>query len=68
MGYARCNGLGRMIAFVLRGPTIIRATWLAFAASGIPIERRVKLKSFSQHEIAEKVVKVVIVGFVLERE
>jgi hypothetical protein len=56
-----------MTAFILKGPTFIHTTPSGFA-SDIPIKHHVRLNSFSQHEIAEKVVKIVVVGFVIERE
>ena len=60
MGYLPCNMLERMITFVLNG-TIL-------AVSNIPVKCFIKLKSFLQYEIAKKVKKMIVVGFVIERE
>ena len=63
--YLPYNTLGRMIGFLLNGPTYICTI---LAVSNIPIKCFVKLKSFLQYKIAKKVVKVIIVGFVFKRE
>ena len=57
VGYVQRNALVRMIA-VLGGHSY-PCNPVGICHPRHPIERHVKLKSFSQHEIAEKVVKVV---------